>query len=147
MKRLKADIIFTIALMLIAISLYLESSKFPKGADVFPKLMAGVILILSAYEILKYFIFNKQENEKAGEKDWQEKYNPYIIFIFCIALALLVKFLGFFSAITVFTAWTLWYLGIRKIKSFVFSIVGINIFIYLLFVMQLQVPLPRGILF
>ncbi|MEL7566886.1 MAG: tripartite tricarboxylate transporter TctB family protein [Dehalobacterium sp.] len=148
MKRLRADIIFTIVLMLTAILLYLESNKFPKGADVFPKLMVGVILVLSVYEIIKHFASNKREEVgESGKKDWQEKYSPLIIFIFCIVLALLIKFLGFFTSITLFMAWTLWYLGMRKITSYIFSILGINLFIYFLFVMQLQVPLPRGILF
>lgn len=147
MKKLKADIIFTIVLIIMALPLYLESNKFPTGGDVFPKLMVGVILVLSVYEIIKYFMSNKQEAEESGEKDWREKYNPFIIFVFSIILALLIKFLGFFTAITLFTACTMWYLGIRKINSYIFSIIGINLFIYFLFVMQLQVPLPKGILF
>jgi len=147
MKKLRADIIFIIALIVLAIPLYLESSKFPTGGDVFPKLMIGVILVLSAYELIKYFMSNKETDDSSTEKDWQAKYNPYIIFIFCIILALLIKFIGFFTSITIFLIWTMWYLGIRKIKLFIFSVIGVNFFIYLLFVMQLQVPLPKGILF
>lgn len=117
------------------------------GADVFPKLLIAVILILSIYELIKYFTSEKQSNENSPSRDWQEKVNPILVFGFCVVYVILIKIIGFFTATTGFVVLTMWYLGVRKVITYIISVIGINLFIYLAFVMQLSVPLPKGLLF
>ncbi|HHY59001.1 MAG TPA: tripartite tricarboxylate transporter TctB family protein [Clostridia bacterium] len=147
MKNVKPDMIFLLLLMLISVPLYMQSRQFPMGADVFPKLLLVVILILSVYEFVRLLGSKEQDQEQAARKGWQEKYNPVVVFAFCVIYAVCIKIIGFFTSTVVFVAATMWYLGVREIKTYVISIAGIGLFIYLLFVMQLKVPLPKGLLF
>ncbi len=152
MRKLKPDIIIFFFLCLISIFLYSKTLEFPDGAEIFPQVMIIFIFLISAYQILASFLRKqafKTDEQVAKEKqiDKKELYNPYLIFIFSVIYALLIKTIGFFTATVIFVAGSAFYLGTRNIKSIVISAFGISIFIYFLFVTQLHVPLPKGILF
>ncbi|WP_051534219.1 tripartite tricarboxylate transporter TctB family protein [Desulfitibacter alkalitolerans] len=153
MRRLKADIILLCILCLVSIFLYYKSLNFPKGADTFPQVLIIIVLILSVYQIAASFIKKeafqpqREKQEKSLQISWNQKYSSYIIFIFSVAYAVLITRLGFFISTAIFISTAMWFLGARKLTAYVFSTLGISLFIYFLFVMQLKVPLPKGILF
>jgi putative tricarboxylic transport membrane protein len=152
MKRIKADIIIFVFLCLVSVFLYIETLDFPAGAETFPKVMLVIIFGLSAYQIIASALRKQllKTNEQVGKEkqvDKKEIYNPYLIFVFSVIYALLITRLGFFTSTVVFIIGSTWYLGTRNLKTFVISTLGITVFIYFLFIMQLHVPLPKGILF
>ncbi|HHX50147.1 MAG TPA: tripartite tricarboxylate transporter TctB family protein [Clostridia bacterium] len=154
MKRLKSDVILLIGLCLVSIFLYYKSLAFPKGAEIYPRVLIVLILVLSIGQIIFSLLKERTVDEDSPdgeeekqEKDFGQKYNPYLIFLFSIGYAILIKIMGFFVATAIFSAVSMWFLGLRKITTFVLSIGGISVFIYILFVLQLKVPLPKGILF
>lgn len=153
MRRLKADIIILCILCLVSIFLYYKSLSFPKGAETFPQVLVVIVLVLSVYQIAASFIKKeafqqqKEQKDKSQHTNWVREYSPYIIFMFTVIYAILITRLGFFVSTFIFICSAMWFLGARRVTAYVFSTLGISLFIYFLFVMQLKVPLPKGILF
>ena len=58
----------------------------------------------------------------------------------------MMKFLGFFSATTIYLVAALVYLRVPVVHSAI-TVVGVDVMIYLAFVMFLGVKLPKGLLF
>jgi hypothetical protein len=73
--------------------------------------------------------------------------NPAFTVAFVAVYLSLIKVLGFYFSSVIFLVAYMWYLGARKPKSMAIAIVGMLTFIYLIFSVQLKVPLPRGIFF
>ena len=71
--------------------------------------------------------------------------NPGISLLTVVMYAALINFIGFYTATTVFMIVFMKYLGAKSWKTMLLTIVGVDIFIYLLFTMQFKIPLPRGI--
>lgn len=73
--------------------------------------------------------------------------NPLIAFIMILAYTLLLDKIGFFvTSAVLMVIMSLW-MGYRKIQFIAVTVVGLLGFIYWLFVFQLNVVLPSGILF
>ncbi len=73
--------------------------------------------------------------------------NPMLTFIMILVYVLLLEKIGFFVCSTVFMLGFMWFMGYRKPLTMVLTTVGMLGFIYLLFVYELRVSLPSGILF
>lgn len=73
--------------------------------------------------------------------------SPMIAFVLILIYALLLDKIGFFVTSAVFMAVMMLFLGYRKLLQMGITIVVMLGFIYLLFVYQLNVALPAGILF
>ncbi|MDK2784689.1 MAG: putative tricarboxylic transport rane protein [Bacillota bacterium] len=141
-----------IAVIIVAFSLWLYgvADEFPKGTDTFPKLLL-VTLIFLATLLFAQSLRRQRESVHAGEKS--EKVSarnfvpPAITFLGCVAFVALVPVLGYFTSGVLFSAAMMFYLGARRMRTFLISIAGVMLFIYILFIMQLRVPVPHGLLF
>ena len=67
--------------------------------------------------------------------------------VLCVAYVALVEVVGFFVATALFMSVFMAMMGLRKPLIYIAAIVGVNLGLYLLFVWQLKVPMPIGILF
>ena len=72
---------------------------------------------------------------------------PMTLLLVVVAYAGLLEIIGFFPSTILFLGGYLWYGGVRDWRVLVGVVVGLNLFIYLLFIVQLNVPLPAGQLF
>lgn len=73
--------------------------------------------------------------------------SPMMALVLIAAYALLLDKIGFFVSSAVFMVGMMLFLGYRRVLNMAITIVGMLGFIYLLFVYQLHVALPAGILF
>jgi hypothetical protein len=60
--------------------------------------------------------------------------------------AFLIEFLGFFSATSLASVFFMLFFGLRSYVRILMVLVGLNVFIYILFVWQLRISLPSGLL-
>lgn len=143
----RQDIIAGIAVILIGIISFILTLSMPGKAPIFPRLISaaflvfGILLAVTSYTKLKKDV---PTEEKVSElKDF--KY-PVIVFALLILYVLAVVNIGFYIATPIMLVCYMWFMGIRKIRTILITTVIVMAFVYILFTMQLKVPLPKGIL-
>jgi len=104
-------------------------------------LFIGLGLILTVISIVNG---KKPRGKEVSIKEFR---NPMIMYLLIIVYVLLMTKLGFFSASILFMPAVMLYMGYRKPIPLVCVTAGMLAFIYVLFVVQLKVKLPDGILF
>lgn len=154
-KHLHQDIVSGLALIVICFVLYPLTSEFSGGAATWPR---GVLLLLAALGFLvcvKGWRRAVEERQGQGTADEGEEETitpsllkaPMTLLIVVVAYAGLLEIIGFFPSTVLFLGGYLWYGGVRDWRVLAGVVVGLNLFIYLLFIVQLNVPLPAGLLF
>ncbi len=103
-------------------------------------LLGGILIIQSAV---------KRKVPAPGGETVQIKsfVSPLIALVLIASYALLLDKIGFFVTSAVFMVAMMLFLGYRKIVHMAITVLGMLGFIYALFVFQLHVALPAGILF
>ncbi len=145
-----ADQITAIFVALLAGWLILIAEGFPKGADIFPQFVL-VSLLLSSAMLFGSGFFRKRVRHRAELHGVANAMRPFVrpmlTFLICGIYVALVGIIGYFTATIIFGVSLMLYLGARRPVVIACSLLGLLIFVYLLFVFHLRVPVPRGILF
>jgi putative tricarboxylic transport membrane protein len=136
---LKQDRVAGVIILLICTGLFYvgwdyptESKAFPLGLLIF--LMIGAVIMIA-------------RPSKALEKEQGDNKKVYLTVILCVAYVSLVDFIGYFVVTALFMIGFMAMMGLRSIRLYIAVIIGINLGLYLLFVWQLKVPIPKGTLF
>jgi hypothetical protein len=131
------------------IFLYQKAISFPLGGDIFPKFIIFVLMALAVIMIAERYYKKDttgEETDKKSEEVNANKFQPYIIYLFVLVYLICISWLGFFTSTILFLPLVMIYFGFRDFKTIIIPTVIILLFIYLLFVRELHVPLPTGIL-
>ncbi|HBW38032.1 tripartite tricarboxylate transporter TctB family protein [Desulfosporosinus sp. BICA1-9] len=147
MSQRTVDRIIVLFLLVMSISLYVIAEGFPSGADTFPKVMLSFIFIFSLILLWTTFRSKKIETSNEVKIDFRKAGRPYLTLIFCVIYVFGVQYLGFFVSTAIFGALFMMYLGVKNYLTILISLASLLSVVYLLFVLQLRVPLPKGILF
>ena len=70
---------------------------------------------------------------------------PGTSYLLVIAYVALINFIGFYTATIIFMLVYMKYLGAKSWKTIIITTLCVSVFIYLLFSLQFDVPLPKGI--
>ncbi len=137
--NLNRDRIAGVVLLLICTGLFYEGWRYPADSRLFPLglltfLMIGAIVIIA-----------RPAEASKGEEG--EPIKVVLTTLLCVAYVALVEVVGFFVATALFMTVFMAMMGLRKPLIYVTAIVCVNLGLYLLFVWQLKVPMPPGILF
>ena len=146
-KRLNSDTVSGLIIVVISIFFLSFTNKMPAGAARFPKIMLSLLGILGFILVLRGLrasIINKFNGKEAISPNSEK--NPMIAIALIAIYAVLLKVIGFYIATTVYIILFMLFFQEKRIKIILLTVLGINIFIYLLFVVQLNVELPQGIL-
>lgn len=155
-KNLHQDMIAGAILALVSVYLYIESYDFAAaGAALWPRIILGLLFLLALGIVFKGLQKTRRirqgETVEGDEEEEEERLNlrllksPLATLLVVIVYVALLAIIGFFPATILFLAGYLWYGGVRNWVTYVSTIVGLPLFIYLLFVIQLNVQLPSGI--
>ncbi|BCV24896.1 tripartite tricarboxylate transporter TctB family protein [Gelria sp. Kuro-4] len=135
-----------IALLLLVLSLLglLQTKNFPERVGYFPAAVLAVLLVLSV--LLFFGTLRKDENKQAQTN---QVITTKAMFTFAVSVlcVLLINVVGLYIASGLLIAVLAWYFRGIQPKSVLLAIIVFNLFTYLLFSVQLQVPIPAGILF
>lgn len=159
MKRKQAIIDMVMAVGFVALSAYVFTTAmaFGRGADVFPKFIAGAITVLAVILFLDAVRLYRAaglepaadsvpaETEKQAAPVW-DRIRPYVVFGAIAAYVGLMPIVGFFVTSALFMVGVMMILGVRSLRLYLYTVVGLIVGIYALFVMQLNVPVPTGFL-
>lgn len=133
------DRVAGVILLLICTGLFYEGWRYPADSRLFPLSLLTFLMIGAIVMIVR-----------PAEASKGERGDPKRILLttlLCIAYVALVEIVGFFVASALFMAVFMAMVGMRKPLIYIVAIVGVNVGLYLLFVWQLKVPIPIGILF
>jgi cytochrome c oxidase assembly factor CtaG len=148
--KMQSDRIIAVIIATFSLWLYRVADEFPEGTDTFPKLLLATLILLAALMFAQSFRRRPgslHADEKTKKVSASSFVHPAITFLACVAFVALVPVLGYFTSGVLFSAAMMFYLGTRRMHTFLISIAGVMLFIYILFIMQLRVPVPRGLLF
>jgi hypothetical protein len=146
-KWVNSDSISGLIIVIISIFFLSMTNKMPISAARFPK------LVLSILGILGFVLFIRGIKSSLKNKNLKETItftsfkNPIIAISLITIYVVLLKILGFYIATALYTVLFMLFFQERKIKTILLTAIAINLFVYLLFVVQLNVQLPQGFLY
>ena len=159
-KYIHQDLLMALILLLISIFFMVGSFLIPHvdnpsaNIHTYPQLISGMLMVFSIMSIPPALKATRELNEKvaAGEPvkkpiSWQELKYPVIGAGIILLYIIGVCVIGFFVSSAVFLIAMPFYLGYRKLHVLIPLIIGLEGFIYLLFVQVLYTRLPAGLLF
>lgn len=148
MGRIHQDAFIGIGITIFSLYFYIKTGDIPTGADLFPQ------IILTTFGLLGIAIFisglrkgkkQQEENNEEKLKVLELKLPMFSLLVIVIYIALL-NVLGFFVSTTLFIIGFMIFYQMKSIKVIAMTVIIVNLFIYLLFVYQLNVQLPKGLL-
>ncbi len=140
----KLDLILSAILIAFSGIVYLMISQLPKEASLYPIFVTTLLLVLSVIQLFKTYRNKEEENEKSPFDGIEKKQMLFVLIASGIYVAL-ISVLGYIGSTALYVAAILIGLKTEKKKSVIISI-GFCIFIYVLFKILLQVPLPKGLI-
>ncbi len=140
----KLDLILSAILIAFSGIVYLMISQLPKEASLYPIFVTTLLLVLSVIQLFKTYRNKEEENEKSPFDGIEKKQMLFVLIASGIYVAL-INVLGYIGSTALYVAAILIGLKTEKKKSVIISI-GFCIFIYVLFKILLQVPLPKGLI-
>ena len=148
-RRIHVDIWLGLILMAFSGVLMSEVMSFPDKAAQFPRFVLGLFFLLASILFILGAIKTAKKSKKGDVKvDWKNAVGKaHIVYGLTIAYIILIVVIGFFPATIIFCPAIMLYFGIRKVKTLIIATVAQAVFVYLLFVIQLNVPFPAGIIF
>ena len=147
-KFISNDIFVGVFLSIVSLVFLVQALRFPGQAFYFPSIALGLMLFFSIWVVfLGIWKTIKVRQGKADYRNQEIKKRSFLIFASIGVYVFCIQKLGFFSASALYMPCCMLLFGQRKIKLIVFTTVGVLAFLYWLFVIQLHVYMPRGILF
>lgn len=148
MKTLHSDMLIGLAMFIFSIIFLILSAQMPSDPALFPKLILTILIIFSIL-IIWSGVAKTWAAEKQGVKHtpiFKHTRGPLVTFIaLCLYIAL-INILGFFAASSIIAIFFMIYFGVRSYIQVMLVLIIMNTFIYLLFVWQLRIALPTGLL-
>jgi len=148
-RRIHIDVWLGLILMGFSAFFLAEATKIPPGSAQFPKFALGLFFLLAALLFIMGVIKVAKKSDKGDVRvDWKNTVSKaHIVYAMIVAYVVIIVLIGFFPATIIFCPCLMLYYGIRKIKVLFLVTIILALFVYLLFVIQLRVFLPYGILF
>jgi hypothetical protein len=148
MKNIHTDIYIGMLMLLMSGFFYSLASEMPPEPAVFPKLILLILAVFSLVIIIKGILetLRARNEERSVERYFQKIRGPAVVYVALCSYVALIEVLGFFTASTLASAFFMIIFGVRSYKRILLVLAGINAFIYLLFIWQLQIALPMGVL-
>lgn len=152
-KTLHQDVIAGFVLLVITTIFFVKTVDLPEKAALFPEFILWLLLFFSVAIIISGIIkTNKtKKGEQVSKTEEEERLTfsmikkPLLFIVILAGYFAIMNYLGFFVTTSLLIALILYILNCRKVVTYIFTILGTNLFIYFLFVSLLNVNLPQGI--
>lgn len=142
LKQIHANVWIGGILILFSVIFFVMSGTFSNpSAAIWPKAILIGIMILSSLLILQGFRLTGQQKE-AGTIPASELKGSMTSLVCIIIYAVLMNYTGYFVSTAIFLPFGMYALGQRNWKAILGVTVGLEVFVYILFVTQLQLRMP-----
>jgi len=137
-----------IGLVVAAIGLFgmYNAIGMPDGTRPYTLVVTGIFTVLGLTLSGNAIYYRHKPAHDCGVVHAKEMVNPMIAFLMILVYTLLIPRVGFFITSAIFMLIMMVWMGYRKIVPMLLTTAIMLGFIYFLFVIQLSVPLPSGIL-
>ncbi|MET3506473.1 tripartite tricarboxylate transporter TctB family protein [Halalkalibacter oceani] len=150
-KGIHQDVYIGAGIIIFSLFVFIKSYEFMEEVGFFPRVLSIIFAGLALILILKGLKSGKGiSDEEKGEEEsvsLELLKSPIAVFFIILIYIGLISFVGFFVSTSLFLIVLMMYLKEKKIVTYAVMVLGLNVFIYFLFVYQLGVRLPRGLLF
>ena len=138
-----SDLVISLVLLFGGIWLIYYATQIPVIARRFVIVTACLLIIISVLLIISN-IKKTLRGEGIDKKIYKWSQMQYSLALWFITLGyiVLINLISFFPATAIIVPAMMFFLGVRSWKIILFSTIGINLFVYLLFVVQLRIPMP-----
>ena len=149
MKMKKTDIGVVAFMYAVCAFFYAYSYDLSDSSKSYPRFTIMLLFGLTTLYLIQMVIKARKFGVESGVDEIFEGFQPKQFFV-SVALVIvyffMIKYLGFFSATTIYLVAALVYLRVPVVHSAI-TVVGVDVMIYLAFVLFLGVKLPKGLLF
>lgn len=128
-----------LGILLLCTALFYEGWRYPPDSRLYPLVLLSFLMLGAAIMVARPRPTSEEEKGSAAK--------ALGAFAACGAYVFLVEPLGYFLATALFMLAMMAMVGLRRPLTFAVAVVGVNLGLYLLFVWQLKVPVPSGLLF
>lgn len=153
----KKDLYSALTLLIVCGLTYWEASSYPAESSYFPRIIIGLLAILSVFLLGKALLQGREKKTEepadapkpaGGLPLWKNRIFVRVLLMICVALIYLVVMssVGFYLITLFYLPLMMGILGVRRLKIIALSTFSVLFFIYLVFTVFLKVPLPTGIL-
>ena len=138
------DLVIGIFAVAFGVFLWIQTvvKKMEPQSKSFSRFVLGVFILLGLILIVISIINAKKPAGK--EVKLREFVNPMIMLGIIVVYVLLMTTIGFFPATLLFMPAAMLYMGYKKPLPMICVTIGMNLFIWVLFVYSLKVRLPKG---
>jgi hypothetical protein len=136
---LSRDRLWAIFLILIAAYLYYYTYGFIPEAAKYPRILLVMMVFLSLI-----MLFNSSK-AKTGESSDENPWRAIITFLISLGYYGLIFLFSFLPATLIFLPVLMYVMGARDWKIILVTTVAVEVFIYFIFVLQLKVVMPSGL--
>ena len=146
-KAFRQSVCVAVVIMAFAAAAFVLSFPMPGNAPIFPR-MASAFLFICGLGLLIEALNRKKKGEKSETTavDFSAMQSPAVVFLIVVAYALGFRYVGFYTTTLVVTLALMLFMGVRSVKTLALVTVILLVFLYVLFTMQLGVPMPYGFL-
>lgn len=142
LKNIHADVWIGLILIGLSIVFYMMSVNFANlDAATWPRVILIGIMILSTLLVLHGWQLTKQ-NSDTTLPSMNTFAGAMVALVIMVIYAILMNFTGYFVSTAIFLPVGMFLLGQRNWKAILGVTVGLEVFVYVLFVMQLQLRMP-----
>lgn len=142
LKQIHAEVWLGEILIILAVIFYIMAGQFPNtSAAVWPKAVLIGIMILSALLVIHGLQMTKDADGNADLGGAVLK-GPMASLVMIVAYAVCMSFTGYFVSTAIFLPLGMAALGQRNWKAILGVTVGLELFVWFLFVVQLQLRMP-----
>lgn len=148
-KWLNADVVSGLFIIILSLFFLLIAGKMPAGAAQFPKIILyilGVLGFILMVTGIRKILTEKSELNSNDEVEKISLKNPLTAIAIIGCYGILIRILGFYFATVVYIIIFMIFFGERDVKKIIITAILVNVFVYLLFAVQLHVRLPKGLL-
>jgi putative tricarboxylic transport membrane protein len=147
LKSLTANVIGCIFFLLVGIwflvnSLFLTGTQNPMdvGPAAFPILSSIGIILASLFYMIREV--RKKSGESSGRITITNRFKVIFSMILLVAYILVMQFAGYYIASIVFIPFFLYLVGVKNLLKLIPVSVGFILFVYVVFDILLEVPMP-----
>jgi putative tricarboxylic transport membrane protein len=142
-KKLSTDVYIGIIMVIFGLLVAILSWDLPESPRRFPLMASGMFIFLALlilYQGIKKTRYFQGESKSVYQ--WAQTKYAFIMLLMIIAYVVLINLISFFPATVFFVPAAMIYMKVRKWQVIVLSTLSLNLFIWWLFVLQLQIRLP-----
>ena len=136
------DLVIGLVTTALGVFMWVQTAEFSDESKQFSRFVLALFILMSVLLCVISLIHAKKPAGK--EVTIKEFKNPLIMFVLVVAYAYLMTVIGFFPATLLFMPAAMIFMGYKRPLPMICVTVGMNLFIWVLFVYSLKVSLPKG---